>query len=174
MGNIIKCYTDGAATMKQINGKYFHSNGGAAMAIINDSNEIIYSGSKGFRDTTNNYCELYAILMALNYFSTNYSKEDTLEIYSDSAYCVNMLKENGWVYSWVQNGWTRGKKHELIENLDLIKDIWNLMQNVKVNFIKVRGHSGDKINEYVDKLAVKAKKKEDDKTKFIIGIEEDW
>lgn len=155
--NIIKGYTDGAATMRQINGEYLRSNGGAAMAIVDDNNEIIYSDSKGFRNTTNNHCELYAIFMVLDYFSTNYSNENILEIYSDSAYCVNMLKENGWIYSWVKNGWTRGKKHEPIENLELIKNIWNLMQGIKVKFIKVKGHSEDKFNEYVDRLAVKAK-----------------
>lgn len=154
---MIKIYSDGAATMKNINGEYVRCNGGAAMAIINEQNEIIYSASRHFENTTNNFCELYAILMALSYCSVNYPTEK-IEIYSDSAYCVNMLKENGWIYSWAKNGWTRGKKREPIENLELIKQIWSYMQELDIKFVKVKGHSGNKDwNDYVDKLAVKAK-----------------
>ena len=119
---MIKIYSDGAATMKNINGEYIRCNGGAAMAIVNEQNEIIYSASRHFENTTNNFCELYAILMALSYCSVNYPTEK-IEIYSDSAYCVNMLKENGWVYSWEKNNWTRGKKHEKIdETMDRLKE----------------------------------------------------
>lgn len=155
MGKIV-IYTDGAASMKCVNGEYTRCNGGAAMAIINEHGKIEYSASKHFENTTNNFCELSAILMALSYCSVNYPQH-TIEIYSDSAYCVNMLKPGGWIYSWEKNGWTRGKKHEPIENLEIIQAIWSLMQNIDVTFIKVIGHSGNPYNEYVDKLAVQAK-----------------
>lgn len=69
-----------------------------------------------------------------------------------------MLKENGWIYSWEKNGWTRGKKHEPIENLPIIKKIWELLDD-DVTFIKVKGHSGNLYNELVDKMAVEAKEK---------------
>ena len=150
-------YSDGAATMKCINGEYQRENGGAAMAVIQDE-KVIYEETKYFENTTNNYCELYAILMALKYFKKEQSK-DILKIYSDSTYCVNMLKSGGWIYSWAKNGWTRGKKHEPIENLEIIKEIYSYLEKSKnIDFIKVKGHSGDKDwNNYVDKLAVKAK-----------------
>ena len=150
-------YSDGAATMKCINGEYQRENGGAAMAVIQDE-KVIYEETKHFENTTNNYCELYAILMALKYFKKEQSK-DILKIYSDSTYCVNMLKSGGWIYSWAKNGWTRGKKHEPIENLEIIKEIYSYLEKSKnIDFIKVKGHSGEKDwNDYVDKLAVKAK-----------------
>lgn len=150
-------YSDGAATMKCINGEYQRENGGAAMAVIQDE-KVIYEETKYFENTTNNYCELYAILMALKYFKKEQSK-DILKIYSDSTYCVNMLKSGGWIYSWAKNGWTRGKKHEPIENLEIIKEIYSYLEKSKnIDFIKVKGHSGEKDwNDYVDKLAVKAK-----------------
>lgn len=152
----IVIYTDGAASMKCVNGEYTRCNGGAAMAVINEQGEIEYSSSKHFENTTNNFCELSAILMALSYCSVNYPQH-TIEIYSDSTYCVNMLKPDGWIYSWEKNGWTRGKKHEPIENLEIIKKIWQYL-NSNINFIKVKGHSGNKDwNDYVDKFAVKAK-----------------
>lgn len=157
----IVIYTDGAATMNLVNGEYQRGAGGSAMVIINEKGKIEYSASKHFDNTTNNYCELAAILMALNYCSINYSHDNIFEINSDSAYCVNMLKENGWIYSWSKNGWTRGKKHEPIENLELIKQIWDYMQSLKIRFVKVKGHSGNKDwNDYVDKLAVEVKRNE--------------
>ena len=151
-------YCDGAASMKFVNGEYIRGNGGAAFILI-DNNEIIYEEKKHFNQTTNNFCELYAIYMALKHFHNNFLNSDCLKIYCDSAYCVNMLKPGGWVYGWVKNDWTRGKKHEPIENIEIIKEIYNYLEkNKNIEFIKVKGHSGEKDwNDYVDKLAVKAK-----------------
>jgi ribonuclease HI len=154
---MLKFYTDGASTMKKINNEWIRCNGGAAMVCINDENKIIAEYKRGFKSTTNNYCELHAIYLALSYWNNNYPNEE-IEIYSDSAYCVNMLKENGWIYSWEKNGWTRGKKHEPIENLPIIKKIWELLDD-DVTFIKVKGHSGNLYNELVDKMAVEAREK---------------
>ena len=149
-------YTDGAASMKCVNEEYVRESGGAAFILI-DNNEIIYEETKHFNQTTNNFCELYAIYMALKHFHNNFLDSDCLKIHSDSAYCVNMLKQGGWIYGWERNGWTRGKKHEPIENLEIIKEIWEYLNN-NIEFTKVKGHSGDKDwNNYVDKLAVKAK-----------------
>ena len=64
--------------------------------------------------------------MALQYCHENYSGRP-IEIRSDSAYCVNMLKPGGWVYGWEKNGWTRGKKHEPIENLEIIQKIYKYL-----------------------------------------------
>lgn len=156
MSKII-CYTDGAATMKKVNGEYIRGAGGSAFAIVSeDLKEVYHSGSKHFSNTTNNYCELYAILMAIKFCDSVY-KNEPIEIRSDSAYCVNMLKTGGWVYGWANNNWTRGKKHEPIENLDIIQQIYQYLLNKDITFIKVMGHSGDVGNELVDKLAVGAK-----------------
>lgn len=157
MGEIINYYTDGAATMKQVNGIYERGAGGSAIAIANGE-KIIFAMSQGFDQATNNYCELYAIKMALEHFSNHYNtEEDIANIYSDSAYCINMLKEGGWIYSWERNGWTRGKKHEKIENLELIQEIYSYLKKFNITFCKVKGHSNNVVNDYVDKLAVEAK-----------------
>lgn len=159
----MKIFTDGAATMKQVNGEWIRENGGAAIVVVNDDEEVIAQYKRGFHSTTNNYCELHAIYLALSYWENNYPNED-LEIHSDSAYCVNMLKENGWVYNWANNNWTRGKKHEPIENLPIIKKIYSILirnENNEITFIKVKGHANNKYNEMVDKLAVEAKLKGD-------------
>lgn len=144
-------YTDGAATIKCINGEYQRENGGWAWAAIDENDNLIKADFGGKENTTNNYMELMAILNALRTF-----KKD-LTIYSDSAYCVNMLKPGGWIYGWERNRWTRGKKHEPIENLEIIKEIWGYLGN-NIEFIKVKGHAcDDDWNAFVDKLAVEGK-----------------
>lgn len=145
-------YCDGAATMKCINGEYVRENGGWAWAAIDENDNLIKADFGGERETTNNRMELMAVLMALK------ENEGNLAIHCDSAYCVNMLKPGGWIYSWVKNGWTRGKKHEPIENLDVIKEIYTQLQRGdKIDFIKVKGHAGNNWNNFVDRLAVEGK-----------------
>lgn len=157
--NKIICFTDGSATIRKVNGEYVRGAGGSAFAVVSgDLNEVYHSDSQHFDNTTNNHCELYAILMALKYCHENYLGRP-VEIRSDSAYCVNMLKPGGWVYGWEKNGWTRGKKHESIENLEVIQKIYKYLLNDDVTFVKVKGHSGNVNNEIVDKLAVAAKKR---------------
>lgn len=69
-------------------------------------------------------------------------------IYSDSAYCVNLI--NDWMYKWERNGWRRPKNQE-VKNLEIIKEIYALAHLAEIR--KVPGHSGIKWNEYVDGLA---------------------
>lgn len=159
MGNIFKAYTDGACTLNKVNGDYEKGCGGTAGVIIRNEEMISYF-SKSSTKTTNNEMELLAILMAMYkiYQIKDFdAMEDIVEIYSDSAYSINCIMT--WAKSWEKNGWTRGKKHEEIKNLELIKAIYYFKDKFK-NFtlIKVKGHSDDKWNNYVDKLAVTGKK----------------
>lgn len=154
-------YTDGAATMKRVNGEYRRGAGGWAWALIKDD-EVFCEDYDCATGTTNNRMELLAIFGALNayycFFKTD--KPDTIYINSDSAYCVNIYTQ--WAKGWEANGWTRGKKKEPIENVDLIKETWELIKKINtgfttIEFVKVKGHAGNKWNDYVDKLAVESK-----------------
>lgn len=152
-------YADGAATIKQINGEYIREAGGWGYVILHN-NKVILSAYGGENRTTNNAMELQAILNAIQKFNTFGYNGKEIEICSDSAYCVNIF--TSWINGWKANGWTRGKKHESIENIDIIKEIDKAISETtrrfnKISFIKVRGHAGDKWNEYVDKLAVRGK-----------------
>ena len=161
---IYEYYTDGACTLNKNGNEYEKGPGGWAFAQVKDS-KVIFSMAGHLNKTTNNEVELMAIYEALKHYIEHYYSEkiyDTIKIYADSAYCVNMLKEGGWVYTWRRNGWTRGKKHESIKNLELIQKIYSAMFDLnegfrKVEFIKVAGHSDNELNNYVDKLAVEAK-----------------
>ena len=161
---IYKYYTDGAATMRKVNGEYVREAGGWAWARVDpETNKVLESVSGHKDNASNNEMELIAILSALTYYDIHFYDEkeaDCVRIYSDSAYCVNIFTT--WIKNWKANCWTRGKKHEPIKNLEIIKEIDRLVEKFstgfrQVEFIKVPGHSNDEINNFVDKLAVEAK-----------------
>ncbi len=138
-------YTDGSA---KGNGSS-NSSGGFGIVEVDDNNNILWQYQNFKSPTTNNEMELMAILIALTHIDMN--GESTFlrpVIYSDSAYCVNLI--NDWMYNWERNGWKRPKNQE-VKNLDIIKRIFELADLAEIR--KVQGHSGIQWNEYVDKLA---------------------
>lgn len=156
---IYEFYTDGACTLNCNNGEYSKGPGGWAWALIED-NKVTNWENGGSPKTTNNEQELTAIMEALSYACKNTTQCDVVRIFSDSAYCINIFTQ--WVNGWKANGWTRGKKHEPIENLEVIKTIYEMVFSLENSFIavewvKVKGHSNDEFNNFVDQKAVEAK-----------------
>jgi len=128
---------------------------GVAVLIPNEKSvtgyriDYIHSGKE--INTTNNRMELVAILYALELTQTKYRGEKCI-IKSDSAYCVNMF--NDWIYNWQRNDWVR-QKNQPIENLDLVKQIWEYCKLEWPSFTieKVSGHSGLLGNELADRFS---------------------
>jgi len=136
--------------------------GGFGLAMFR-GNSLLLSVSHTSESTTNNRMELSAILLALAYINSKEIEEEFI-IYSDSAYCVNMI--NNWIYKWSKNGWITSKKMP-VENLDLVKKIYKellILKNTKVE--KVKGHNGECKNEYVDALASQNKSKAEKMLKY--------
>lgn len=151
-------YTDGAATMKKIKGEYVREAGGCAFVVYDAGNIRLYEWSGHSDQTTNNEMELSAIFHAIKWLQEreDFDPFSAAVLLSDSAYCVNIF--NDWAAKWEANAWTRGRKHEPIENLELVKAIYyelKKMPNVKIQ--KVVGHGGVAGNTRADKLAVDAK-----------------
>lgn len=138
-------YTDGSATG---NGTE-NSIGGFGIVEVDENNNILWEYKENnLKYETNNSMELTAILYALNHIEVEETSFMKPIIYSDSAYCVNLI--NDWMYSWERNGWKRPKNQE-VKNLNLIKQIFELANLAEIR--KVKGHSDNKWNEYADKLA---------------------
>lgn len=155
-----KIYTDGAATMEFKNGQYIRVAGGWAYVILDGNDNEVMGGFSGELETTNNAMELTAIKEGLQRFLTFGYTGKGIELYSDSAYCINIF--TNWIKSWKVNGWTRGKKHEPIENVEIIKEIDRLIDELnrrfcEVKFVKVKAHNGNYWNEKVDAMAVEGK-----------------
>ena len=144
----IDIYTDGACST---NGTWDSS---YAFVVLEDG---LHTRSEGgyLGKATNNIAELAAVLAALEYAVNVATKEIT--IYSDSAYIVNCFNDK-WYINWERNNWMNARKMPVL-NQDYWKPIIELYKNsaAPINFVKVKGHSGDKINTEVDRIAVLCK-----------------
>ena len=153
---MIKVYTDGACLNNPGPG------GWSCIFIeeLEDKEKLeIYSG--GESSTTNNRMELMAVLKAMDIL-VKQQKKCLIEVYSDSAYVVNAVK-NDWLKNWKHNGWKTSRAKD-VKNKALWIDFLTLKnelksQGKKVRFIKVKGHAGNKYNEMADKEASSAAKK---------------
>lgn len=151
---MVEYYTDGAATLRKVDGEYVRENGGCAyVKLLNGV--MVNQWSYGEKHSSNNRMELMAILEALKDFTKTGSTFDMCTIYTDSSYSLNTLTK--WAKKWRANGWKR--KDGEIKNLEIIKEAMSILDEWGqcVNFVKVKGHSGNQYNEIVDRLAVKAK-----------------
>jgi ribonuclease HI len=101
--------------------------------------------------------EMYAVIDALHTYSTMADEHGAplpIEIVSDSTYVVNCFRDKWWV-KWERNGWKNAKKQP-VANEDLWKPLIELVKSSDVTFRWVKGHSGDRMNDLVDELAVAA------------------
>lgn len=143
-----RIFTDGACSGNPGPG------GWAAIITFSEKYKIL-SGNEV--NTTNNRMELLSVVMALFKIINEYRNEcDEITIISDSAYVVNAINKN-WLKLWKSKGWNTSQDKQ-IKNADLWKKLDNLLDlfeviEIKVNFEKVKGHSGNYFNELVDKKA---------------------
>ena len=134
----VTIYTDGACSGNPGKG------GWGAILIYGDAVKEISGGED---NTTNNRMELKAVIEGLKALKSSCD----VEIYSDSAYVVNAFTQK-WIDGWQKKNWkTAGNTS--VKNVDLWKELLSLMQNHKVVFKKVKGHSDDELNERCDALA---------------------
>lgn len=134
----ITIYTDGACSGNPGPGGW-----GAVLIYGNAHKEM----SGGEPATTNNRMEMMAVIAALQ----SLTQKCHVRLHSDSAYVINCFKQK-WYEKWERNGWmTSGKKP--VENQDLWQRMLEVVRRHKVEWIKVKGHSGDEWNDRCDELA---------------------
>ena len=110
-------------------------------------NKLIHTkidGDISYR-TTNNIEELKGCIELLKAIK---NKSIKLEVYLDSAYVLLGITQ--WINGWLKNGWKNSKKQDVAN-----KELWLELLNEKnkfsdIEFIKVKGHSGEVGNEKVD------------------------
>lgn len=140
------CYTDGSCQGNP-------GPGGFGVVVLDDNENFITYHAERFDDTTNNRMELSAILWAfLKYGGPAAAGQKPLIVYSDSAYCVNVL--TNWMFSWEKRGWLKAD-NKSPENLDLIIPFFKHLQNGnQIEIHKVKGHNNILWNEIADRLAI--------------------
>lgn len=140
----VMIYTDGACSGNPGPGGW-----GAVLFFGVHQKEI----SGGEKHTTNNRMEIQAVIEGLKLLK----EPCQVKVYSDSAYVVNCFQK-GWIHGWLRNGWKNSKK-EPVENQELWKALWELMNKHKVEYVKVKGHSDNEWNNRCDELAREAIKR---------------
>jgi len=140
----ILIYCDGACS-----GNQFARNKGGWGAVLKYRDRV-REISGGETDTSNQRMELTACINALALVK---KKDLRIEVYSDSAYLVNCIRQ-GWYRRWQRNGWKNIAKKP-VENRDLWERLISLLAEFDVTFHKVQGHAGIELNERADALARK-------------------
>ena len=128
-------YTDGACSG---NGTPSASGGWGAVLIGVDGSRTELNNPEPIKGVTNNAMEIMAVIEALKHIEENHGST-SVEIRTDSRLVIG----------WMADGWKRNSNQELLAELD------TLVAKHDVIFTKVKGHSGDPMNELADRLAVK-------------------
>ena len=136
-------YTDGACKNNPGLGGY------GIVIFIKDINENILKKEikEAFENTTNNKMELLSVIVALKEFDEPYK----INLFTDSKYVTDAINKN-WLLSWEKQNYRIGKKDE-VKNIDLWRELSNLLNYHEVSFNWVKGHNGNKYNERCDELA---------------------
>jgi ribonuclease HI len=135
-------YTDGSSRGNPGRGGW-----GVIIEERDTSNELRIKELGGREEmTTNNRMEMTASIEGLR----NTPENSDIEIYTDSEYLMKGITL--WIHNWQKNNWRTKDKKDVLN-----KDLWLLLleetQKRKVVWKKVRGHSGDKLNDRCDEIA---------------------
>ena len=132
---LVKIWTDGSCLGNP-------GRGGYAAVIKYGEHEKELAGGEGH--TTNNRMELMAAIVALE----TLTRPCNVQLTTDSNYVLKGITE--WIEGWKKKGWKKVKNRDLWERLD------RAVEPHEIDWVWVRGHSGDPMNERVDQLAVAA------------------
>ena len=134
----VTIYTDGACSGNPGPGGW-----GAILMYQEQKKEL-----SGFEpETTNNRMELRAVIEAVRALKVSCS----VKIHTDSAYVCNAFHQR-WLNNWQANGWKTASKRD-VENQDLWRELLSVLSKHTYQFVKVKGHSDNPLNNRCDELA---------------------
>lgn len=134
---IVEIYTDGACSGNP-------GPGGWGVLMLYGEHEKELTG--GEFETTNNRMELMAAIQAL----TALKRPCRVHLHTDSTYVKNGITE--WIEGWKAKGWKNSSKKP-VKNADLWMLLDDAVKPHNIDWIWVKGHSGDPGNERADALA---------------------
>ena len=137
----VTIYTDGACSGNPGPG------GWAAIIIADDKSDRITGGEP---HTTNNRMELTAALEALKALD----ESSNVTLHTDSAYLSNAFNQ-GWLDSWQENDWQTASNDD-VKNKQLWQALLAATERHDVDWVWVKGHADNELNNMADELAVAA------------------
>jgi len=133
----IEIYTDGACKGNPGPG------GWGVLLMSGKHRKELYGGEPS---TTNNRMELMAAIKALEALK----KPSEVRLHTDSQYVRKGILE--WIHNWKRNNWRTSARKD-VKNAELWKRLDQLSQQHSIEWIWVKGHSGDEGNDAADRLA---------------------
>ncbi len=141
--NLIEIYTDGSCHTQ-------HCIGGWAAILFIDSKKIVLSGVE--KATTHNRMEILAVINALEYVKSTLGINEEIKVVSDSQYVIGLIERQT---KFLKNNF-KTKAGLDIRNVDLVKHILGLLNQLQVSFVKIKAHQKTttviNYNNEVDKL----------------------
>ncbi|BAZ83938.1 ribonuclease HI [Dolichospermum compactum] len=133
-------YTDGACTG--------NPGPGGWGTVVYFSDGSVHEMGDSSQHTTNNKMEMQAAIAALEFFKSS-GQTQPITLYTDSKYVIDCVTK--WVKGWKKNGWKKSDGNP-VQNQDLL-EILDQLNNQRVQWQHVRGHSGNIGNERCDVIA---------------------
>ncbi|MEC8465911.1 MAG: ribonuclease HI [Pseudomonadota bacterium] len=133
----LEIYTDGACRGNPGAGGW-----GVYLLYKNEKKEF-YGGKL---NTTNNQMELTAVIEGLKVLK----EPCKVKLYTDSKYVMDGI--NSWIANWKKNNWKTASKKD-VKNKDLWIELDAETCKHEIEWIWVKGHSGNIGNEKADALA---------------------
>ncbi len=131
-------YTDGSCSPNP---------GPGGFAVVENRKPVALGSEKM---STNIRMEARALIAAMRL-----AGNEPCTINTDSEFWINVITK--WAKGWEAKGWKKSTKGE-IQNLDLVKEAYELYNSTKTTLIWVRAHVGHDDNEAADEWANKARK----------------
>jgi ribonuclease HI len=147
MAVVEKIYTDGACSGNPGPGGW-----GTVLYFVDGS---IHEMGGGTRQTTNNRMEMQAAISGLTWLRDS-GQTQPVAIYTDSEYVLKGITQ--WIAGWKRRGWVNSAKkpvlnRDLWEQLDQVTTEVNKTLDKPLQWVYVRGHSGNVGNERCDTIA---------------------
>ena len=139
MADAVIIYTDGACKGNPGPG------GWGVLLRYKGTTKELFGGES---ETTNNRMELMAAIKGLEVLN----RPCKVKLNTDSKYVLQGITE--WMANWKKRGWKTANKQP-VKNEDLWRRLDSALQRHEVEWIWVKGHSGDHGNEKADLLANK-------------------
>ncbi len=139
--DIVEIWTDGGCRPNP---------GPGGWGVVLKFKDVLRELSGAEADTTNNRMELTAAAEALSALK----RPCKVVLHTDSEYLKNGITR--WHTGWVRKNW-RNAAGDPVKNMDLWRRILDAAKPHDVEWVWVRGHSGNIMNERADMLATAAR-----------------
>ena len=144
MNKTINIYSDGGYRSST------NISGWAYVGYVNNETGHLITDKGAAEGYTNQQMEMTAVIKALDSIPFDMVENHSIKIYTDSAYICNCFKDKWWA-KWIMNDWKNSKGKD-VANKEYWECIIDFYNSYDIEFIKVRGHSNNQMNNLADEL----------------------